>query len=167
MKVKRLTELALLTAVALIIFIIELRFPDIIPVPGVKLGLANIVTVYCVFQYAPSETVMLVACRVLLGAMFSGNWSALIYSASGAFMCLMGMLLLKHILTLNDMWLASVIGAMLHNTGQILAQMAVIQSTVVLSYLPVLMISGTIAGLFTGLSAQLLLKRLKKSNIIK
>lgn len=167
MKVKRLTELALLTSAALIIFIIELRFPDIIPVPGVKLGLANIVTVYCVFQYTSSETIMLVACRVLLGAMFSGNWSALIYSTSGALMCLTGMLLLKHILTLNDMWLASVIGAMLHNTGQVLAQMAVMQSTAVISYLPVLMVSGTIAGLFTGLSAQLLLKRLKKSNIIK
>ena len=167
MKLKRLTELALLTAVALIIFIIELRFPNIIPVQGVKLGLANIVTVYCVFQYTPSETAMLVVCRVILGAMFSGNWPALIYSASGAFLCLMGMLLLKKFLSLDYMWLDSIIGAMLHNLGQVLAQMAVMQSTAVISYLPVLMVSGTIAGLFTGLSAQLLLKRLKNSSIIK
>ncbi|MBR1553900.1 MAG: Gx transporter family protein, partial [Oscillospiraceae bacterium] len=94
MKLRRLTELAMLTALALIIFVIELHFPDI-AIPGVKLGLANIITVYAVFVYQPSETAMLVACRVILGAMFTGNMSALLYSASGAVMCLLGMLYLK------------------------------------------------------------------------
>lgn len=164
MKLHRLTELSLLTAAALIIFITELRFPDILPIPGVKLGLANIITVYAVFRYAPKETAMLVTARLLLGAMFSGNISALIYSASGAYLCLAGMLAVRNSIPQKYIWLYSVIGAILHNIGQILAAIAVTRTTAVLSYLPVLMVSGCITGLFTGLCAQLLVKRFENRN---
>lgn len=70
MKTKQLTELALLTTVALIIFIVELRIPNLIPIPGVKLGLANVVTVYAVYHYRAKEVVMLVISRIFLGAIF-------------------------------------------------------------------------------------------------
>ena len=73
MDTKKITHLGLLTCLALIIFIVELRIPDIVPVPGVKLGLANIVTVYCVYNYRPAETAMMLYSRILLGALFSGN----------------------------------------------------------------------------------------------
>ncbi len=162
MKLKKLTELALLTALALIIFVIEMRIPDIIPIPGVKLGLANIITVYAVFCYKPSETAMLVAGRIILGAMFSGNMSALLYSASGALLCLAGMIYLSKFLDFKYIWLCSILGAMLHNTGQILAAAALMQTTAVFSYLPVLILSGSIAGAFTGMCTQLVLKRIKK-----
>ena len=102
MNIRRLTELALLSAVALIIFVIELRIPNPFPIPGVKLGLANIVTVYAVFRCKPSETAMIVAVRLLLGAVFSGNPSALLYSAAGAICCLCGMLLDRPQAQLND-----------------------------------------------------------------
>ncbi|MBR0485304.1 MAG: Gx transporter family protein [Oscillospiraceae bacterium] len=161
MKIRKLTELAMLTALALIIFVIELHFPDI-AIPGVKLGLANIITVYAVFVYKPSETAMLVACRVILGAIFTGNMSALLYSASGALLCLLGMLYLKRFLNLNYIWLCSILGGILHNTGQIASAMLVMQTTAVISYLPVLVLSGSIAGLFTGLCAQAVLKRFRK-----
>lgn len=159
MKLHRLTELALLTAVALIIFIVELRFPEILPFPGVKLGLANIVTVYAVFRYTPGETALLVTARLLLGGMFAGNPSALIYSAAGAYFCLAGMLGVKWMIPENYIWLCSIIGAILHNTGQMAAAVAVTRTTAVLSYLPVLMVSGCIAGLLTGICAQLVVKR--------
>ena len=161
MKIRKLTELAMLTALALIIFVIELHFPDI-AIPGVKLGLANIITVYAVFVCKPSETAMLVACRVILGAIFTGNMSALLYSASGALLCLLGMLYLKRFLNLNYIWLCSILGGILHNTGQIASAMLVMQTTAVISYLPVLVLSGSIAGLFTGLCAQAVLKRFRK-----
>ena len=160
MKLKRLTELSLLTAVALIIFVVELRFPDILPIQGMKLGLANIITVYAVFVYQPSETAMIVACRVLLGAMFSGTMISLFYSASGAVMCLLGMLILKKFLSLDYIWLCSVIGAIFHNIGQICAAMLMMRSTAVIWNLPPLILFGAIAGLFTGLCAQVLLKRM-------
>ena len=160
MNIRRLTELALLASVALIIFVIELRIPNPFPIPGVKLGLANIITVYAVFRYRPSETAMIVTVRLLLGAMFSGNLSALLYSAAGAVCCLLGMLALRRILPEKQIWLCSVIGAMLHNIGQIAAAVIIMRSFGVIAYLPLLLVTGSLAGMFTGLCAQLLLKRL-------
>ena len=162
MNVKRLTELALLSTVALIIFVIELRIPNPFPIPGVKLGLANIVTVYAVFRYRPSETALIVTVRLLLGAIFSGNLSALLYSAAGAINCLCGMLLLRRVLPEKQIWLCSVIGAMLHNIGQITAAVIIMLSFGVVAYLPILLVTGSLAGAFTGLCAQLLLNRIKR-----
>ncbi len=162
MNIRRLTELALLSSVALIIFVIELRIPNPFPIPGVKLGLANIVTVYAVFRYRPSETAMIVTVRLLLGAMFSGNPSALLYSAAGAIACLCGMLLLRRSLPEKQIWLCSVIGAMFHNIGQITAAVILMQSCGVIAYLPILLVTGSLAGAFTGLCTQLLLYRIKR-----
>lgn len=66
MRAKKLTELALLTIVALIIFVVELRIPDSVPIPGVKLGLANIITVYAVYHYRAKEVFLIVLVRILL-----------------------------------------------------------------------------------------------------
>jgi heptaprenyl diphosphate synthase len=162
MNIRRLTELALLSSVALIIFVIELRIPNPFPIPGVKLGLANIVTVYAVFRYRPSETAMIVTVRLLLGAMFSGNPSALLYSAAGALCCLLGMLALRKLLPEKQIWLCSVIGAMLHNIGQITAAIVIMRSFGVFAYLPLLLVTGSLAGAFTGLCTQLLLNRIKR-----
>lgn len=162
MSIRRLTELALLSSAALIMFVIELRIPNPFPIPGVKLGLANIVTVYAVFRYRPSETAMIVTVRLLLGAMFSGNPSALLYSAAGAVCCLLGMLLLRKFLPEQQIWLCSVAGAMLHNIGQITAAFIIMRGFGVIAYLPLLLVTGSLAGLFTGLCAQFLLNRLNR-----
>lgn len=159
MSIKKITELSLLTAAALIIFIVELRIPDIIPIPGVKLGLANIITVYAVYRFKPGETAMLVTARIILGSFFGGNVSAIIYSASGAVLCLLGMLAICRVIPQNYVWLCSVIGAILHNVGQITAAVCVTGSFAVISYLPILIVSGSIAGLFTGMCARLIIKR--------
>ncbi len=159
MKTKRLAELSMLTAAALIIFIVELRFPDILPIPGVKLGLANIITVYAVYRFSGKEVFLMVLTRVILGAVFSTNLSALIYSLAGALLCLAGMLLLRKIIPVKYLWLCSIIGAMLHNTGQMAVAVLVMRSAAVMSYYPVLIAAGCIAGAFTGICAQLVLKR--------
>lgn len=162
MNTKKITELSLLTSAALIIFIVELRIPDIISIPGVKLGLANIITVYSVYHFKSGETAMLVFARILLGSFFSGNISSIIYSASGAVLCLLGMLAVKHIIPQNYIWLCSIIGAILHNIGQIIAAICVTGSSTVISYLPILITSGCVAGLFTGICAQVIIKRAPK-----
>ncbi len=159
MKTKRLAELSMLTAAALIIFIVELRFPDILPIPGVKLGLANIITVYAVYRFSGKEVFLMVLTRVILGAVFSTNLSALIYSLAGALLCLAGMLLLRKIIPVKYLWLCSIIGAMLHNTGQMAVAVLVMRSAAVMAYYPVLIAAGCIAGAFTGICAQLVLKR--------
>lgn len=153
MKAHKLTELALLTAVALIIFVIELQIPNVVPLPGVKLGLANIITVFAVYHYKASEAAMIVFSRILLGAFFSGNIAALLYSAAGASFCLAGMLFLKKIIPQRHLWLCSVLGAVLHNTGQIAAACLIVGMGV-LVYFPFLLVSGCIAGCFTGICAQ-------------
>lgn len=159
MKSKRLAELSMLTAAALIIFIIELRIPNILHVPGVKLGLANIITVYAVYRFTAKEVCLLVLTRMILGAFFSANFSAIIYSLAGAVLCLAGMLGVRKIIPQRYIWLSSIIGAILHNTGQIAAAIVVMRSFAVAAYYPMLIIAGSIAGMFTGICAQLIVRR--------
>lgn len=161
MKAKKLAELSLLTAVATIIFIIELRIPNIIPIPGIKLGLANIITVYAAYRFSAKDVLLIAVTRVFLGSLFGGNFSVIIYSLSGALACLAGMLLLRKIIPLEYVWLCSIIGAILHNTEQMAAAIFITRTPAVLAYYPPLIILGSIAGLFTGLCAMFILKRVK------
>ena len=79
MKTKRLTRVAMLTAIALTIFMVEAQIPAPVPVPGVKLGLANIVTVYAMFLLGPTDTFCILLCRIFLGSPFSGQLMTLFY----------------------------------------------------------------------------------------
>lgn len=161
-KLRRLTELSLLTAAALIIFAVELQFPDISPVAGVKLGLSNIITVFGVYRYRAEEIGLVLLARILLGSIFSSNPSAILYSLAGGVFCLLGMLLLKRVIPENHLWLCSVLGAVFHNVGQILAAYLIMGMSAVFMYLPFLLVSGCIAGAITGLCAQILVKRLRR-----
>ena len=160
MKGKRLTIMALLTAVALIMFTVEAQIPSPVPIPGVKLGLANIITVYAMFTLDPADTLLILLARVLLGSMFSGSMVTLIYSLSGGLLCYLVMLLLRKLLTLRQIWVCGVIGAIFHNVGQTLAAIAVYRTLAVAAYFPLLVVSGIITGLFTGLCAQFLVQRM-------
>lgn len=159
MNAKKLTQLAMLTGVALIIFVIELQIPNPFPIPGIKLGLANIITVYAIYRFRAGEVMMIVFCRIFLAAVFSGNMMALVYSFSGSVLCLAGMLLLRRIIDKNHIWLASVFGAVLHNVGQITIAV-LIMGMGVLVYLPFLLVSGCLAGAFTGACVQLIIYRM-------
>lgn len=159
MKTKRLTELALLATIALTIFMVERQIPNPIPIPGVKLGLANIVTVYAVYRYRPREVFLLVMTRIVLGAIFGGNMMALMYSAAGSLLCLAGMIPLHHLIPERTLWISSILGAILHNIGQITVAILVTGSPGILMYFPFLLVSGCCAGAFTGLCAQILVRR--------
>ena len=158
----RLTRLALLTAFALIIFVIELQIPNPVPIPGMKLGLANIITVYAMYHYRLGETFSVVIIRILLGSILAGGVSALIFSLSGGVLCLLAMALLRRIIDEDHIWVSSIVGAVFHNLGQTAAAVAVMGTWAVISYLPFLMVSGCIAGAFTGLCAQLVIKKMKR-----
>ncbi|MBR1383588.1 MAG: Gx transporter family protein [Ruminococcus sp.] len=160
---RELAEMGLLTAAALIIFVIELRIPPIIPIPGIKPGLANIVTVYAVYTLSAGDAVMILTERVLIGSIFGGNMSALIFSMSGGALCITGMLFLRKVIDERHMWLCSVFGAILHNIGQLGAAVVVMKTTAVMAYTPFLMVSACVTGLFTGLCAQAVVARSKKS----
>ena len=161
MKAKRITTMGLLTAIALIIFVIEAQIPPLVPVPGVKLGLANIVTVYAMFALGPRDTFMILMVRILLGSVFAGSLMSMLFSLGGGICCFLVMLLLRRILSQDQIWICSVIGAMAHGIGQMAVTVAVYRTGQLLIYLPVLMLSGMIAGAFTGMCAQLVVERMK------
>ena len=153
---KRLTKDALLFAVALILHVVEAQIPSFIPVPGVKLGLANIVTVWAMFRTGPKDTLAVMILRVLLGSLFGGQIISFVMSLSGAVSCYILMLLIYRFFSVKQIWVVSVLGALAHNAGQILAAVLLFQTMSVAVYLPFLVLSGILTGLFTGLTAQLL-----------
>lgn len=160
MDIKKIARMALLTTVALIIFMVEAQIPSPIPIPGIKLGLANIVTVYAMFALSPGQTLAILVCRVFLGSVFSGQLMTLFYSMGGGLLCWLIMLLLRRILSKKQLWVAGVFGAIFHNIGQIIVAILLTRTPGLVAYLPILMVSGVLTGAFTGLCAQFLLARL-------
>lgn len=161
-KTRRITRAALLTAIALTIFLAEAQLPPLVPIPGVKLGLANIVTVYAMFVLGPGDTLMILFSRVFLGAVFSGQMMTLLYSLGGGLLCWCAMTALRRVVSGKQIWVCSVFGALCHNLGQMAVAVAVTRTPSLLAYLPVLMVSGILTGAFTGVAAQALLARLHK-----
>ena len=159
---QRLTRAALLTAIALTIFMVEAQIPAPIPVPGVKLGLANIVTVYAIYILGPADALMILVSRIFLGAVFSGQMMTLLYSLGGGLCCFGAMLVLKLFLDKGHIWLASPVSAIFHNLGQLMVAAAVMKTWAVLSYLPYLILAAICTGFFTGICTQLLIRRLEK-----
>ncbi len=162
MKIRKLTLLALFTAIALTIFMVEAQLPPLVPIPGVKLGLANIVTVFLVFAIGSREAAMVLACRIFLGAVFAGNFSTIFYSAAGGLLSILVTIGLKQVLTPKQLWVAGALGAVAHSIGQMAAAILIAATPGLIVYLPVLMAISIVTGLFTGLCAQLLLNRGEK-----
>ena len=159
---RRVTLLALLTAIALTIFMIEAQLPVLVPIQGVKLGLANIITVYAVFVLGPGDALLILCARVFLGAVFSGQMMTLLYSMGGGLLAWLAMVGLRKLLTRQQIWLCSPVAAVFHNIGQLLVAAGVMKTWAVMAYLPYLLLSGIITGLFTGLCAQFLIGRLDR-----
>ena len=162
MKAKKLTMLALLSAIALSIFVVELQIPPIVPLPGVKLGLCNIVTVFAVFALGPVEGCCVLFVRVFLGAVFSGNFATIAYSAAGGGCAILVTIILRHILKRDQLWLAGCLGAMAHSVGQMAAAILISGTPSIIIYLPALLVCSIFAGSFTGLCAQILVNRGEK-----
>lgn len=159
MRVKRLTRCALLTAIALAIFVLEAQIPIPFPVPGMKLGLSNIITLFALFSFGWKDALAIVVIRILLGNLASGQVMALLYSLGGGLLSFAGMALLCRIVTAKQVWAAGAAGGLLHNLGQMAVALAVTRTPGLLVWLPVLLLCGLGTGLFTGLCAQLLLRR--------
>ncbi len=162
LKLKKLTYLSLLTAVSLILFVLENQIPAPLPVPGVKLGLGNVIVAAVLFLYGPREALAVLTGKVLLSALLTGNLNALAYAGAGGLLSWGGMCLLRPLLGPRQLWVASVLGAMLHNLGQLLAAICIAATPGLLAWLPVLLLSGMITGFFTGVAAQAVAARLRK-----
>lgn len=155
----------MLTAIALTIFMIEAQIPAPIPIPGIKLGLANIITVFALFAYTPKDAITILLVRVFLGSVFSGQISTLLYSLAGGLLCFFVLVILRKYLSDRQIWVASVIGAIFHNIGQIIVAIVITGTPGIIVYLPILMVSGILAGGFTGFCTQFLYEKLKKFGV--
>lgn len=162
MNTKKLTQIALMTGVALIIHVLESLLPPLVPVPGVKIGLSNAVTVLALYLLKKREAVLIVFLRVLLGSIFSGTMTSFLYSLTGSILSLCVMLPLCAKLPAKFMFLLSILGAVAHNFGQILTAVLITQTPGLFMYLSILILSGCIAGFFTGICAAVVFDRLDK-----
>ncbi len=160
-KTKKLVFMALLTAVALTVFVIENQIPAPVPIPGVKLGLANIITLVAMRLLGRKEAGAVLLVRILMGAMFAGSPSTLIFSAAGGLLAYLLMCLLTGFFGDENLWIVSALAGIAHNAGQLLACMLIVKTPGVMAYAPILAVSGTVTGIFTGFAAQFLLKALR------
>ena len=158
---KKITTLALLVSVAMILSYIESLIPPLVAVPGVKLGLSNIATVFALYTLGAPAAVTVSLVRVALSALLFGNFVSLIYSLSGAALALAFMLLLRRIALFSSVGV-SIAGGVAHNAGQIIAACIVMENGAISLYLPPLIISGTIAGIAVGVAAGILVKKTEK-----
>ena len=126
--VKKLTMLALMTTIALVIFVIESAIPPLVPIPGIKLGLANIVTLVLIMNKMPKEASVVLLMRIILASIFAGQMMSFFYSLLGGFFCLGAMLVCQKLVGTKYIWFTSVIGAIFHNVGQLLAALITLQS---------------------------------------
>ncbi len=157
-KPKSVALLGICSALAMVLSYLESLIPLSFAVPGIKLGLANIAIVFVLYKLGAKEAVIVSLVRIVWVAILFGNALTLAYSAAGAVLSLTAMILLKRTERFSTVGV-SVIGGILHNTGQILVAMLVMETAQIVYYLPVLCISGIAAGVAVGLVSAILVKR--------
>lgn len=148
---------AMLTALAMIFSYVEALIPFSFGIPGIKLGLANLVMVMGIFFMKPTQVLGILLARVVLMAFLFGNMSSLIYSLAGGLLSFGVMLLLKKGKGFS-MTGISMAGGVSHNVGQLLVAAMVVESKSVFYYMPILLIAGLITGMLIGIVAQRVLK---------
>ena len=160
MNTKKLTVMAMTTAVAMILSFVESQIPAFVAVPGVKIGLANIAVVFALYRLGWKEAVAISLIRVVLVSMLFGSIASLFYSLAGAVLSLTGMGLLKKTGRFTEI-IVSVTGGILHNIGQIGMACLILETAALRYYLPFLLISGIIAGIVVGILSAVLVQRIK------
>lgn len=152
--------LGLLLGVALILGYIEALLPPFTGIPGVKLGLANIVTLLTLKLYGRKEALMVLISRILLSGLLFGSLYSILYSLAGGLFAFFLMAFFLHYPKFSLIGV-SVLGAIGHNMGQLIVAMLTVKTLKLVYYGPVLLISGLLTGILTGMLAALILKHLR------
>ena len=161
-KTKKLCFMAVLTAIALTIFMIENQLPSPVPIPGIKLDLANIITLTAMAILGRKEAGAILAARIIMGAIFAGSPSTFIYSAAGGILAYIVMCVTIGLFKENQLWIVSALAAIAHNAGQLGACALIVKTPGIFAYAPILAASGVITGVFTGFAAIYLIRAVKK-----
>jgi len=156
---KKLVTMAISVSLALILSFIESQIPAFVAVPGVKLGLANIAVVFALYKLGEGEAAIISAIRVILLAILFGSFTSFLFSLSGAAVSFILMLVLKRLTPLGKVGV-SVIGGVSHNLAQIGVACLILETNLLVYYLPFLLISGTVAGIVIGVVSALLVAKI-------
>lgn len=158
MKINKLTRVSLLSGISLVVFVLESQIPPVVPLAGVKLGLANVVTLYAKATLGTQAALLVLMTKVFLGNLFTGSMVSLFYSLCGGILCFVAEMFMFRVVTVKQLWAISITGAIFHNIGQIIAAAVLMGTEKILWYLTLLIPVGIITGAFTGLTATYTLK---------
>ena len=164
MQAKKLTLCGMLTALAVVLSLVERLFPldAVVPVPGVKLGLANVVTLFALTRLSARDALAVLLCRVALSSLLRGSVTAFLFSLFGGLLSLVAMWLLRAEGRFCSLLGVSVAGAAAHNIGQIIAAVIWMKTGAVVAYLPFLLVMSVPLGLVTGLTCSVVLSHMQK-----
>lgn len=158
---KKIALIGLMTACGILFGYIEFLFPLPIGIPGVKLGLSNIITLICMSVFGPYETLLILVLRVVLSGVLFGNLFGILYGMAGALLSFAVMFFVKRTNRFSIIGV-SALGGVFHNIGQLLVAMAIVSELKLSFYLPVLIISGLVCGLITGIASNIMIPRVRK-----
>ena len=158
---RKVALLGLCASVAMILSYVEALLPPLFTaIPGIKLGLPNIVVIFVLYSFGVTEAITVSLVRVFAVALLFGNPVSLAYSVSGAALSLLGMALLKKTGLFSEVGV-SMAGGILHNVGQILLAMFLLGTAELGYYLIILAVTGTVSGVFIGLCGAFATKHIK------
>lgn len=161
-KSKTISFLGLCTSLALVLAYLEAIIPPVFPaVPGIKMGLPNIVLIFVLYRYGGGKALIVSMLRIVLVSMLFGNGMAFLYSLAGGLLSMGIMVLLKRTKLLSTVGV-SVAGGVAHNVGQVLTAMVLLETSQLIYYLVILTVTGTIAGILIGLCGALLVRKIPK-----
>ena len=165
MKEKKLFSLVLVSVMAALslgLYALESLIPPIVPVPGVKLGLSNIITLICIYIIGRKAAFAVLLIRIFLSSLLFGQPVSLVFSLFGGILSFVVMAILIRFFDKSNIWAISVFGAFSHNFGQIIAAVIITRELSVAYYFLFLIISSVVTGVFTGICAQAAIKKLEK-----
>ena len=160
MSTKKLTTLAITVTLAMALSFLESQIPPLVAIPGVKLGLANVAVIFALYRFGAREAIAVSALRVFLVGLLFGSFVSTLYSIAGAVLSFFVMVLLRRFKIFSEVGV-SVAGGVSHNVGQIAVACVLLETNVILYYLPFLLLSGTVAGIGVGVLSALLVRKLK------
>ena len=158
METRKVTRIGVLVALAMVFSYVESLIPAFVPLPGVKIGLANVVVVFALYTLGFKEALGISITRVVLSALLFGSALSMVYSLAGAIFSLLMMVLFKRFFGTIAV---SVIGAVSHNLAQVATACLILRSSVVAYYLPVLILTAVVSGTILGLVAAIVIERLE------
>lgn len=161
MNTKKISLIGLCVALALVLSYIESLIPPLVAVPGIKVGLPNVIIVFALYKLGAKEATLISVLRLLLVALLFGNALTFFYSFAGAVLSLILMIILQKVDMFSTVGV-SVAGGVAHNAGQITVACLIMETSQIALLLPILILSGVIAGVAVGLAGHLLINRIKR-----